>query len=224
MLQTITIISGGFYSNQTGQISSCKHCNNGTFVSFFEHPGKSPLDCQVCPFGTNKSVFALHRACPCLTNYTRRNRFGPCEPCPSIGIICYQEYQQVNVGFFWTWKWPNCTNWEENLHEYEDFATNITKRDSTYIKQSFRGVIPRAYPCPLGNQSCSQVGIAPRLRNWIYRVALHRMPTFIFMEDKLLLWLSALFPLSRAMESSSDVYLCTLHVCCFIYHYLEIYS
>ena len=154
-------ISGGFYSNQTGQLSSCKHCNNGTFVSHDDYPGKSPLDCQVCPFGTDKSVFASYRACPCLTNYTRRNRFGPCEPCPSVGVICDHEYQQVNAGFFWTWKWPNVSNWEENLHDYERFAKNIKKHDPTYTKFTFHGTLPKAYPCPLGNRSCSQVGIAP---------------------------------------------------------------
>ena len=128
-----------------------------------KYPGKSALDCQVCPIGTDKNAFANYRACPCLTNYTRRNRFGPCEPCPSIAIKCENEFQQVNAGFFWTWKWPNVTDWNENLQDYKTFAENIQKHDftSTHTKYTFRGTMPKAYPCPLGKRSCSDAGIAP---------------------------------------------------------------
>ncbi|XP_072026903.1 uncharacterized protein [Amphiura filiformis] len=152
--------AGGFYQNETGQLQ-CKRCNNGTYVPVWNSPGKSPLDCKVCPIGTDKDSFAYYRACRCLANYTRRSRFGHCDPCPNIGINCSEEFQQVKEGYFWTWQWPNATDWEQNLKEYDKFATNILIYNSSYTKFTFHGSLPKAYPCPQGKRSCSEAGIAP---------------------------------------------------------------
>ena len=155
-------LSGGFYQNETGHIASnghigCRECNNGTFVTPGNHPGKSPSDCSVCPIGTNKNAFAGHFACPCLNNYTRRYRFGHCEPCPSDGVHCDREIQQINKGFYWTWEWPNVTDWKQNLYNYTKFAKNIQQTSSNL--DAFNGTLPKAHPCPLGKRSCSRVGI-----------------------------------------------------------------
>ncbi|PIK39940.1 hypothetical protein BSL78_23215, partial [Apostichopus japonicus] len=87
---------GGFYQDQVGQYSSditpinCKNCTEGIFV--WEGSGKDPLSCKVCPTGTNKNAFAGFRACFCLENYFRRDRFDECELCPQEGVQCKDDY------------------------------------------------------------------------------------------------------------------------------------
>ena len=152
-------ISGGYYQNETGQIYGCKQCNNGTFVLPDNRPGTALLDCSVCPIGTNKDAFAGQYACPCLSNYTRRYRFGHCDPCPAVGIYCNHEIQQVNKGYYWTWEWPNVADWKQNLKNYTNFFYNIRQNRSNF--DAFNGTIPRSHPCPLGNRSCSKIGINP---------------------------------------------------------------
>ena len=121
-------------------------------------PGKSISDCSVCPKGTNKDAFAGQYACPCLSNYTRRYRFGHCEPCPAVGVYCDHEIQQVNKGFFWTWEWPNVTDWEQNFKNYANFVNRIKENRSNL--DVFNGIMPRPHPCPLGERSCSRIGIS----------------------------------------------------------------
>ena len=150
-------ISGGYYQNETGQIYGCKLCNNGTFVTPKNSPGKSVSDCSVCPIGTNKDAFAGQYACPCLRDYTRRYRFGPCEPCPAVGVYCHREIQLVNKGFYWTWEWPNVTDWKDNFRNYTNFVNSIRQNRSNL--DAFNGTMPRPHPCPLGNRSCSKIGI-----------------------------------------------------------------
>ena len=152
-------IAGGYYQNETGQIYGCKRCNNGTFVLPGKRPGKAPLDCSVCPVGTNKDAFAGQYACPCLSNYTRRYRFGQCEPCPAVGVYCDHEVQQVKQGFYWTWEWPNVTDWKQNLKNYTHFVKFISYNNS--FLNTFNGTMPRPHLCPLGNRSCSKIGINP---------------------------------------------------------------
>ena len=38
-----------------GQVK-CKTCSIGTYVSAELHPGKSPTDCQACPYGEENDI------------------------------------------------------------------------------------------------------------------------------------------------------------------------
>ncbi|XP_022084862.1 uncharacterized protein LOC110976135 isoform X3 [Acanthaster planci] len=109
---------GGFFQNRTGQVArkgaamNCLSCNNGTYVTPENHPGRNIGDCVVCPSGTEKCRHAGFRACPCLSNYYRRDRFRECFPCPLEGINCSGEYQHLLPGFWWTWDWGSIDNYQ----------------------------------------------------------------------------------------------------------------
>ncbi|XP_038059570.1 uncharacterized protein LOC119730653 [Patiria miniata] len=152
---------GGYYQIKTGKVADisqpikCQKCNNGTFVTPAAHPGISPADCTVCPTGTNKSLHAGFRACSCLDNYYRKDRFGECYPCPDEGLNCSEEYQHLLPGFWWTWDWGSNSNYEA----YQHFVVNIRNRSDSYNSntQQFRGVLPKVHPCPR-KESCLNEG------------------------------------------------------------------
>ncbi|XP_071833691.1 uncharacterized protein [Apostichopus japonicus] len=137
---------GGFYQDDVGQfqrtpnIIPCKKCNNGTFVA--NGGGTGALDCQVCPEGTNKSTHAGYRACFCLENYFRRDRFGGCELCPQAGLRCSNDFVTIEPGFYWNWTFANITEYRlfvDNLHTYEySYNENTT---------SYSGSFPYVHPC-----------------------------------------------------------------------------
>ncbi|XP_038059588.1 uncharacterized protein LOC119730668 [Patiria miniata] len=152
---------GGFYQIKTGQVAdasqpiNCQKCNNGTYVTPAAHPGISPADCTVCPTGTNKSLHAGFRACFCLDEYYRKDRFDECYPCPDEGIDCSGEYQHLLPGFWWTWDWGS----NENFKSYQRFVVNIRSRGDSYnnSNQHFKGVLPKVHPCPR-KESCLNEG------------------------------------------------------------------
>ena len=138
---------GGWYQNEEGQ-KMCKKCVNGTFVSPNNAPGRSPLQCSVCPTGTNRNVHAGYRACPCLDGYYRLDRFGPCTPCnvTSTGLVCKGDYPAVKPGYWWSWN--------DSRHEQEqfvDFAKQLEIEDDSYEESTvtFTGRLPMVYRCPL---------------------------------------------------------------------------
>ncbi|XP_038046709.1 uncharacterized protein LOC119720914 [Patiria miniata] len=153
--------AGGFYQNKTGQVvvgtqsMNCQTCNNGTFVTPAAHPGISPADCTVCPTGTNKSLHAGFRACPCVDNYYRRDRFGECYQCPVAGINCSGEYQHLLPGFWWTWDWGS----SDTFQSYKDFVRNVRTHSDSYHHgtESFLESFPRAHSCPR-KESCLNAG------------------------------------------------------------------
>ncbi|XP_038061718.1 uncharacterized protein LOC119732332 [Patiria miniata] len=149
----------GFYQTKAGQVVdssqaiNCQRCNNGTYVTPQAHPGISPANCTVCPTGTNKSLHAGFRACPCLDGFYRTDRFGECHPCPTEGVNCSEEYQHLLPGFWWTWDWGLS---DDNYISYERFVTNVCTEDSRYDNTSnfrFGGVLPKVHKCPR-NESC----------------------------------------------------------------------
>ncbi|XP_038046805.1 uncharacterized protein LOC119721014 [Patiria miniata] len=152
---------GGFFQDESGQVANdgqsmnCRKCNNGTFVTPIAHPGKQPADCTVCPTGTNKSLHAGFRACPCVDNYFRRDRFGECYQCPAEGLNCSGEYQHLLPGFWWTWEW----DLSDNFRLYEHFVQNLGIENDSYDKttQIFSGVLPKVHPCPR-RESCFVLG------------------------------------------------------------------
>ena len=143
----------------------CKTCNPGTFVSSNIAPGNSTADCQVCPTGTNKSIEAGFRACPCLHGYFRKDRFGPCEICPKEGVDCLKEYQQLKPGFHWVFNHAD-VNPETcdigKLEEYLCFTSNLVIDNKGYDKRCtrFNGKLPKPIPCPGGIDACPVKGDA----------------------------------------------------------------
>ncbi|KAJ8049458.1 hypothetical protein HOLleu_02218 [Holothuria leucospilota] len=138
---------GGFYLDEIGTMSSegelvCSLCSNGTFV--INGGGKSVEDCKICPDGTNKNLHAGYRACFCLYNYARADRFGPCFVCSEDGINCSgKDYKSLQVGYFWSWEIENA-----NLTMYKKFIGNLnTKNGSFDAHTNYTGVIPRTFRC-----------------------------------------------------------------------------
>ncbi|XP_072014021.1 uncharacterized protein [Amphiura filiformis] len=162
--------AGGYFQTRRAQISveaggiGCDLCTNGTFVSSERAPGARISDCQVCPAGTDKNTFAGLRACPCLDGYYRKDRFGPCMPCPEQGVICSNESQKVQPGYWWTWDW-NLSNTTHVLafaqnsssRMYAAFVENLLIFDRSYDPASarFEGPLPKPFPCPGGEEACS---------------------------------------------------------------------
>ncbi|XP_065831567.1 uncharacterized protein [Oscarella lobularis] len=149
---------GGYYQDEAGQ-RDCKKCVNGTFVDLASAPGKAAQDCKVCPRGTDLSTHAEYRACNCLKNHYRTQRFGPCYACDSrLGMTCRDDYLSVAQGFWWSWKrWNDADNdsvADEN--RYVSFVKNLMNKSEDYSKTSttFSGsVIPYIHRCPI-NESC----------------------------------------------------------------------
>ncbi|XP_071837794.1 cysteine repeat modular protein A-like isoform X1 [Apostichopus japonicus] len=137
---------GGFYQDQVGQYSSditsinCKNCTEGTFV--WEGSGKDPLSCKVCPTGTNKNAFAGFRACFCLENYFRRDRFDACELCPQEGVQCKDDYMTIRHGYYWNWSYTD-------IAEYKRFVENLLTFNEFYEETAtrFNGSLPKAHKC-----------------------------------------------------------------------------
>ena len=120
-------------------------------------PGKSQDDCRVCPPGTDKTKFAGFRACPCLENFYRTDRFGSCQQCPSEGVNCSMDYQKLKPGFWWTWNFDrNETSGKIRMLKYIEFVTNILTFEDTYDRAttSYNGILPMPFKCPQGNESC----------------------------------------------------------------------
>ena len=158
--------SGGYYQSKIGQSSErmnglgCDQCVNGTYVSLNQAPGKSPDDCTVCPTGTDKSKFAGFRACNCLENYYRTDRFGSCQPCGvgvDDGVNCSMEYQKLRQGYWWTWNFEgNETLGQIRMSKYLDFVMNILIFEDNYNRTTtvYDGILPKPFKCPQGNKSC----------------------------------------------------------------------
>ncbi|XP_072014025.1 uncharacterized protein [Amphiura filiformis] len=161
--------AGGYFQTRQAQVSmevggiGCDLCTNGTFVSPERAPGARISDCQVCPVGTDKNKFARLRACPCLDKYYRTDRFGPCMPCPAEGVICSNESQKVQPGYWWTWD-RNLSNTTHVLEfaqnrsstMYSAFVENLLTFDRSYDPAStrFEGTLPKPFRCPGRDEAC----------------------------------------------------------------------
>eukprot|EP00112_Aurelia_sp_Birch-Aquarium-sp1_P000894 Seg1087.5 transcript_id=Seg1087.5/GoldUCD/mRNA.D3Y31 product="Leucine-rich repeat-containing protein 15" protein_id=Seg1087.5/GoldUCD/D3Y31 len=141
--------AGGFYQDEVAA-TSCKLCPSGQYVSPQAAPGKSPLDCQTCPSGTNTSAFASYRACRCLYGFARQSRFGECHRCDSTGIECKNDFQILKKGFWWTWH-SNLTTKDE----FRAFINNLQTKNDSYDRKSsnFTGLLPQPHKCPISG-SC----------------------------------------------------------------------
>ena len=149
--------AGGYYQDKRGK-KDCKKCVNGTFVDPESAPGKAAEDCKVCPRGTDRSVHAGYRACNCLTNHYRTQRFGPCYMCDTrLGMNCRDDYLSVAQGFWWSWKrWDDADNDSiANENQYVSFVKNLMNKSEKYSNTStkYDGFIPMMHRCPI-NESC----------------------------------------------------------------------
>ena len=130
---------------------NCKECNKGTYVSPEASPGTRGTDCKVCPTGTDKSTTAGFRACPCVDNYYRTDRFGECHQCPHEGLNCSGEYQHLLPGYWWTWNWTSQEERisQENHDSYMKFVNNICIMNDSYDRsaQRFGGKLPQVHKC-----------------------------------------------------------------------------
>ncbi|KAJ8048673.1 hypothetical protein HOLleu_01079 [Holothuria leucospilota] len=138
--------AGGYYQDKIGTSSfreRSKQCPNGSYVK--EGGGKSHLDCVACPDGTDKIVFAGFRACFCLENYARTDRYGPCQICLEKGANCSgKDYKSIQPGFYWNWNFLGA-----NITNYKKFINNLNIENETLDSNTiYRGEIPNAFLCP----------------------------------------------------------------------------
>ncbi|XP_022807952.1 putative leucine-rich repeat-containing protein DDB_G0281931 isoform X1 [Stylophora pistillata] len=140
--------AGGFYQDEMGQID-CKRCSIGTFVSEIQHPGTSSTDCVACPYGTLSNETAKYRACRCLQNFYRSDRFGPCSACPPEGFVCEKDTAILAPNYFWKWSSQS----EKEL--YKGFVNNIHLFGPDYNKSysTFNTLLPKPLKCPRA-ESC----------------------------------------------------------------------
>ena len=98
--------------------------------------------------GTQYNKFAMFRACPCIDQFYRLDRFGPCFQCYSVGLICGNETVDLNPGFYWKWES------QESRELYEKFKDSLRIQDSTYMYANngltrFNRSFPKVYACPI---------------------------------------------------------------------------
>ncbi|XP_078365434.1 uncharacterized protein LOC144649737 isoform X2 [Oculina patagonica] len=151
--------AGGFFQDSVGAVGvtseghGCQHCPNGTFVHPNNAPGKASWECKACPEGTNTTSLAGFRACSCLRNYFRLDRFGPCKVCPGHGVECSNDTLHLSFGFYWTWN-SNRSN-SNNKTFYKLLIANLEIESDSYNKETmkFVGKVPKAYKC-IRQSSC----------------------------------------------------------------------
>ena len=125
---------GGFYSDREGTIGSnahcaCQHCNEGQYSE--GNGATSPMDCRVCPEGTNTSGHAGYRACKCLANHWRWDRFGKCESCEAdLGVHCTHDCKELRPGFYWHFSDPI------RGEQHQSFCQNLREED-LYDRRNF---------------------------------------------------------------------------------------
>lgn len=139
---------GGYYQNAAGS-DACKKCVKGTYVRPEDAPGKHAGDCHVCPKGTDTGRHAGSRACRCLDNYYRTDRFDECFQCPDDGVNCSQDHQFLLPGFWWSWSFTGRYS-EQHLPDYLQFVDNLLYEgeDVNLSSSSFVGNLPAAHRCP----------------------------------------------------------------------------
>lgn len=98
--------------------------------------------------GTELNKFAGFRACSCLEEYYRLNRFEGCYICTK-GYTCTNETIDLAPGFYWIWS-------SKMVDEYRTFSAQLQITDKDYDPKHirFKGSIPIAYACPVAG-SCN---------------------------------------------------------------------
>ena len=100
---------------------------------------------SIVPYtGTRSNDTAGYRACRCLHEFYRLDRFGPCTACPAYGINCHNDTAILAPNYFWNW-----TEQSSKLF-YKQFVDNINTIGPTYNKtfSKFTGSLPKPLKCP----------------------------------------------------------------------------
>ena len=139
---------GGFYQDEKGKLGwfshcACKECKTGTY-SESTNASNPAEDCTVCPPGTDTTALAGYRACPCLADSSRTDRFGGCTTCKGIsGIECTDDSQRTKPGYWWQFAS------KDMQLEYTAFATNLgLSYDYNRSISIYTGLMPPPYLCP----------------------------------------------------------------------------
>lgn len=86
----------------------CGSCEDGTFVNM---TANTDGNCQKCPKNTETNQPAGYRACPCLKNHYRRNRFDQCFPCEQVrGVECVNDTRVLSNGYYWRYDEDSLTH------------------------------------------------------------------------------------------------------------------
>ena len=98
--------------------------------------------------GTQHNKFAMFRACPCIEQFYRLDRFGPCFQCYSVGLILKNETVDLNPEFYW--KWESL----ESRELYGKFKDGLRIKESYYTYTTngltrFNRSFPKVYACPI---------------------------------------------------------------------------
>jgi hypothetical protein len=98
--------------------------------------------------GTEMKKIAGFRACSCLEEHYRLNRFGGCFTCTK-GYTCINETIDLAAGFYWIW------SSKESTEHYQTFSSELQITDMSYDPNliTFKDNIPIAYACPVA-ESC----------------------------------------------------------------------
>ena len=99
--------------------------------------------------GTKTDQFAGYRACHCLDNFYRTDRFGKCQQCAKQGVNCKNDYIELEKGYWWGWESY------ESKKLYKSFMFNLdTQNDDFNVRSAvYNASMPVAYKCPR-NESC----------------------------------------------------------------------
>ena len=146
---------GGFFQDVVGQ-DFCTLCRDGTYVPPWQL-GKSAFNCQVCPKGTDTLQHAGYRACHCLENHYRLDRFGPCQSCDRQEAKCQNDFKTLKPGFWW--------NMSKSVQRmYVQFTTNLLIRNDSYDKKhvNFTEEMPTIHKCRLPKACPGQDGDASK--------------------------------------------------------------
>ena len=89
----------------------------------------------------------MFRACPCMDQFYRLDRFGPCYQCHSVGLICRNETVDLKTGFYWKWES------QESRQLYEKFKDELGVQDNSYDEKltQFNRSFPKVYACPIAS-------------------------------------------------------------------------
>lgn len=102
--------------------------------------------------GTNTTTLAGFRACRCLENYFRLDRFGSCTVCHRQGVECSNDTLRLSRGFYWSWT-RNGSN--SDKYFYKLLIANLAIESDSYNNESMKyvGTVPKAYKC-IRQDSC----------------------------------------------------------------------
>ena len=147
----VNCTAGSFYQDEMASIR-CKWCPPGQYVPPDKVPGKRAIDCLTCPKNTNTNDTAGYRACPCLPEYARTERFGPCEKCNQTGIVCRKDYRELQKGYWMTWDTITNPSNQSCRKLYRAFMHNLDIKNDTYDRSSVNFTsckMPLPHKCPI---------------------------------------------------------------------------